>query len=37
VTLDTYAKLWPTDEDTTRAAFDRSWSAEDSLRTETAE
>jgi integrase len=37
VTLDTYAKLWPTDEDTTRAAFDRSWTAEDSVRTEAAE
>jgi hypothetical protein len=37
VLLDIYAGYWPTDEDSTRAAFDRAWkgvgASEDSVRT----
>jgi integrase len=39
IVLDTYAARWPSDEDTTRAAFDRAWrgvgTSEDSAGTGT--
>jgi integrase len=37
MTLDVYTGHWPSDEDTTRAAFDRALAAEDSVRTEAAQ